>query len=43
MDSHLTKKFLLDRINRISRIFLPGFSEESLETPIAFGDKLFKN
>jgi hypothetical protein len=28
-----------DRINKIFRIFFPGFPEESLDTPIAFGDK----
>jgi len=31
--------FFLDRINRIFRIFLPGFPEESLENPITLGDK----
>jgi hypothetical protein len=39
MDSILIKKFL-DRINRIFRIFVPGFPDESLEIPIAFGDRL---
>lgn len=29
----------LDRINKIFLIFFPGFPDESLETPIAFGDK----
>ena len=28
-----------DRIDRIFRIFFPGFPDESLETTIAFGDK----
>jgi len=34
-----TRFFIFDRINRIFRIFFPGFPEESLETPIAFGEK----
>jgi hypothetical protein len=29
----------LDRINRIFKIIFPGFPEESLEPPIAFGDR----
>jgi hypothetical protein len=29
----------LDRIYRIFWIFFPGFPEESLEIPIAFGDE----
>jgi len=29
-----------DRINRIFKIIFPGFPEESLETPIAFGDRM---
>jgi hypothetical protein len=28
----------LDRIDKIFRIFFPGFPDESLEIPIAFGD-----
>jgi hypothetical protein len=36
-------KDFLDRIYRILKIFLPGFPDESLETPIAFGEKLPNN
>jgi hypothetical protein len=31
--------YFFDRINRIFRIFIPGFPDESLAIPIAFGDK----
>jgi hypothetical protein len=31
---------LFDRINRIFKIIFPGFPEESLEPPIAFGDRM---
>jgi hypothetical protein len=37
MDSILI--LFLDRINRIFRIFFTGFPDESLKTPIAFGEK----
>jgi len=30
--------YFFDRIDRIFRIFFPGFPDESLEIPIAFGD-----
>jgi hypothetical protein len=36
-------KKLGDRIYRIVKIFLPGFHDESLGTPIAFGEKLPNN
>jgi len=39
MDSIL---FFFDRINRIYRIFFSGFPEESLKTPIAFGENKTK-
>jgi hypothetical protein len=38
MDSIIFLLFF-DRIYGIFRIFFPGFPEESLETPIAFGEK----
>ena len=39
MDSILIKK-ILDRIDRIFKIFFSGFPDESLKIPIAFGDRM---